>query len=417
MDHAADQAIVVEAAPSRPDHEMAFAFGFDAPLRAETGTTDILNGFRLAFWAKDHWLGQLERGPRASHPMLLGLARTAELVLVDVPLAADATVLPHEIFGHGARYRELGGSPTYHFELPPPYSFTPSFTHNTKPLEADTPDAESVILQAGIIAEGYEAHAALLSSFQADTLNHIDSGLLVGEPIHEIFEATLPWSNNDVRQWTNLEATRYRASPQAIQQQYLVAVSIANLANPTFLYSFYDLFWRFLVLGERTGSMPSLRVGQVALWANTRITPRPWGLEYELDLLGRWKGNVLEIAPHWGQGVGGRSAGIDVNVMGIRVLPSLVLAGGVSAWVQPELTLISNGVALGGLAQPGQGTLGHRGQLAEPGARFHAEVRWEQPGFFLGFRVGAKTSGLNGLAPVAPSAESVALVGLLLGRP
>jgi hypothetical protein len=404
LDVAADH-----AAP--PAHVMPFEFGFDAQLRAETGTKDILNGVRLAFWAKDHVVGRLERGPQAAHPIAMGFARTAELLLLDVPLAAEATVFPHEIFGHGARYREFGGSPSFHFSLPPPYSFTPSFTRNDEPITVDTPDSQTLIFQSGIVVEGYAAHAVLVSSFEADTMNHIDSGLLFGEPIHEVFEAILPWSNNDVRRWTTLEASRYRLAPRTLQRQYLVASAITSFANPTFLYSAYDLFWRFLVRGERTGSMPSLRAGEVALWAHPRVTPLPWGLEYRLDLLARWRGRVLDVAPHWGHGPGGRSAGIDVDLLGLRVLPDLVIGGGVSAWVQPELDL----------HEPTLGPIGVLGrphsQAAEPGARFHAEVRWEHEGWFLGLRIGAKTNGLSGLQPVAACAESVALAGLLLGRP
>ena len=382
---------------------MAFKLGFDPQLRPETGTQNLHDGFRLAFWAKDHWVAELERDAQAAHPLGLGFARAAELFLLDVPLAAEATVLPHEILGHGGRVREFGGRATYHFELPPPFSLTPSYTDIARPTTVNTWDTQLLVSQAGIVVEAYEAHRSRVSSFEANTLNHIDSGLLVGVPIHEIFEATLPWSNNDVRTWTTMQATQYGASAQTLQRRYLVAASISTLLDPVFLYSCYDLFWRFLVLGKRTGSMPSLQVGHAAVVAGTHVSPVPWGLEYKLDVLGRWpRGSVFEIAPRWGQGPGGTSAGVELDATGLRILPDLVVDGGMDLWIQPELS-----------------TQAPRGSRPSNkfGARAHADVRWEHPGWFLGFRVGAKTTGLSGLQPIAPVAETVAYVGLLLDRP
>jgi len=136
----------------------------------------------------------------------------------------------------------------------------------------------------------------------------------------------LPWHSNDARTWTTLQGARYGESPQTIQRRYLISTAVMNLLDPTFIYSCYDLFYRFLVHGERTGAMPSIHVGPMALWAGTHVDPMPWGLEYNLHLLGRFQsGNVLEIAPRAGTGAGGWSAGIAVDVLHIHVLPELVV--------------------------------------------------------------------------------------------
>jgi hypothetical protein len=104
---------------------------------------------------------------------------------------------------------------------------------------------------------------------------------------------------------------------------------------------------------------------------------------------------------------------MDLDVAGVRISQNLVVGGGVGVWLQPELSVVSNGVALGQTSRLG-GFGGPTAQPATPGAAFHAEARWEQSNWFLGFRVGAKTSGLKDLQPIAPSVDSVALLGLLL---
>ncbi len=388
-----------------PAPRMAIELDFDPRLWPEAGTTDIANAFRIGFWAKDHWLGHLELRAQCAHPVWLGLARAAELVLVDFPLGAEMTVLPHELFGHGGRIREFGGQASYRFLPPPPYGFTPSETRTVRAVKSNTLDTQLLISQAGIRVEEYEAHASLLASFEADTFNRIDSGLIVGESIHEVVEATVPFSNSDVRTWTTVQAERNRASTATLRRQYLLSATLTNLLAPSFLYGVYDMVWRYLVLGQRTGPMPSLRVGPVAFWANTHVSPLPWGLDYELDLLARWKGVVFEAQPHFSHGVGGHSEAIDLNVSGIRVARSLVFGGGVSLWVQPGVNVISNGVTLSSA------------NVEQPGLRVHADVRWEHSFWFLGFRIGAKTNGLSGLDPIAPSIEAIALAGVLLERP
>ncbi|MEO6772062.1 MAG: hypothetical protein ABI467_03460 [Kofleriaceae bacterium] len=378
----------------------------DLAARPEVITQNVQDAFRLAFWVKDHRVGELEGDPER-HPLALGVARAAELLLFDIPIASEVTVIPHEVAGHGGRIREFGGRATYSFELPPPYSFSPSATHVVAGSLSSTVDMNLLIDQAGIAVEAHEARYALHTAFESGRLDHLDSGLMFGIPIHEIIEATVPFAQSDVRHWTTLQADHFGGvSAESIQHRYLALVAITSLVNPTFLYSAYDLLWRFLVEGKRTGALPTIRVGPAELWASTHVSPTPWGLELELDVLTKWPDCIVGIAPHAGTGPGGSSGGIALAISNVHVSPIVVIAAGLDAWLQPDLAVAAPILFGTGPRAP-----------THLGASTFAEVRWDHPGWFVGLRASTKTKVLVDLQPIAASGDVIAFTGLLLGRP
>ena len=398
---------------------MLFEFAIDAQLLPRNGALNILNAFRVGFWLKDHALGEATRELSVSHPVLMAFGRAAELTLVDVPLAAYAGVLPHEVYGHGGRIREFGGTATYQFQIPPPYYYTPSMT-KVGTAYRSTPDANIIVSQAGIQVESYQLHECVVSSFEADTLNRIDAGLMVGEPIHEIVEATLPFKTiGDVRNWSALEATRYHVPASSIRGEYLAGTVITGLSNPTFLYGLYASFWKFIVRGERTGPLPALHAGPFAFLATTHASPTPWGIEYGMSILGRLHGDVLEVAPHFGQGPGGRFMALDADLVSLHLTPHVSVGAGLNVWRQPQLSVTSSGSVVG--APTLSGALGAYSKNREPssenGVGGHALVRWERGVWSVGLRADAKSTGLYDLSPIASDFEVSALIGLRLGRP
>ena len=395
--------LVAAIAPTASADPQSFALRIDPTASATAGTDDVLDAFHHALRAKDRKLGELEQDEAADHPVALAFARAAELVLVDIPLASYATVIPHEVFGHGARARELGSGATYTFRWPPPYGFTPSATHATDPRAIAPDDAHLLFVQGRITVDGYEARQLARSAFAADTLDRFAAGLLVGIPLHEIAEAAEPFRTNDVSDWVAVQARRSGVSPRTIQHRYLDSTIAAAALDPTFLYGVYASFWRFVGQGERTSALPGLAIGPLTTWCKPHVTPVPWGLEYELTLLGRWSGVVFEVTPRLGISpeVRASSAGIALAVSRIRIARHWIVGADVDLWAQPHLALAAGPALLGDPPAP-----------AELGARRRVDVRWEQPAWFVGGLVSAKTEGLDELEPIARGLEGWAFVGV-----
>jgi hypothetical protein len=387
-----------------PDRQQ-FALRLDPTVSSTAGTDNVLDAFHLALWIKDRELDRLERDLEREHPLRLGLARAAELVLLDIPVASYATVIPHEVFGHGSRARELGSGASYTFRWPPPYGFVPSATHIANPGVLGPADAQLVYVQGGITVEGYEARQLLRSAFGADLEDRFGAGLLVGIPLHEIAEAAEPFRTNDVSDWIAVQSRRTGVSQSTIQRRYLYSMIVATALDPTFLYSSYASFWRFVGRGERTGVLPGLQLGPVTTWARPHVTPVPWGLEYEVVMLGRWSGCLFEATPRLGlrPEVALGSAGIAVAASRIRVARHWVVAGGIDLWAQPQLQLKIEPDLLGAPAPP-----------TRFGARLRADLQWAEPSWFIGALVSAKTEGLDELDPIARGIEGWAYLGVRL---
>ena len=397
-------ALLAAVAPASARAEpQAFALRAEPTLAADAWTDNLLDGFRLAFWAKERGLAALEREPSEAHPLPLALSRVAELALIDIPIASYATVIPHEVFGHGGRLRELGSGADYTFRWPPPYGFTPSTTRARDLSVLSQPDADLLMTQGGIAVEAYEARQLLRSAFAADASTRFDTGLVVGIRLHEIFEATLPFGNNDVRHWTAVQARVAGVAVPTIQRRYLYSTIVAALLDPSFAYSAYDSFWRFLVHGHRGGALPSLAVGPLQLLVRPQVTPVPWGLEYELLAVARWSDAQLEAGPHLGIDPAARVAtgGLAIAAR-LPIAAHWLGAAGVDAWVQPALTL-AGPVVLGAPPPPPE---------RKPGAKAFVDVAWRPALWFVGARLIVKTDGLSELSRYAAGVEGFVYAGI-----
>jgi hypothetical protein len=290
-------ASLVDARSARAESE--FSLRLDAHFAAEPMTDNILDAFRLGFWAKDRAIERL-----AMHVALTSsakvLGRIGELVLLDIPFGAYATVVPHEIMGHGGRLREFGlHVPGYRFLLTPPYGFTPSYT--AYPKEPLLPDQKLLLTQTGIAVEGYEARQLVRRSLTNDLLSHFEAGLILGIRIHELIEALEPFPN-DVLSWTQELAELHGGTSRRMQQRYLVALGVATLLDPNFWFAAYHIGWEFVGHGQRSTQLPALHVRQVALWVQPHVTPVPWGIEYELPVFVKFPQVMIEVEARVGIG-------------------------------------------------------------------------------------------------------------------
>ncbi|TMQ14066.1 MAG: hypothetical protein E6J91_16585 [Deltaproteobacteria bacterium] len=185
-----------------------------------------------------------------------------------------------------------------------------------------------------------------------------------------------------------------------------------ELLDPFFLYSVYAIFDRFLVFGERSVPVPAICFQGIPLGVSTHLDPVPWGVEYRLDLLARTALGTVVLAPRVGAGPGGSSAGLVLGIQGLRLDERVRLGADLDLWLQPELSVLSEGVVLGRppLDPPGPPSRAPR----KVGAGVHLELTFQQDHWLVGFRAGAKTAGLSGIDPVAPALESTIVLGLRL---
>src|SRR4051812_50133270 len=88
-----------------------------------SGATDLLTVQRALSAIEDRWLAptRFDESTRLKRGLGIGY-RFAKWFAVDLPQDHFVMVVGHEVFGHGARLREIGGADIgQHLPEPPPY--------------------------------------------------------------------------------------------------------------------------------------------------------------------------------------------------------------------------------------------------------------------------------------------------------
>jgi hypothetical protein len=103
---------------------------FDSYMTPATGAQDLVTAQHLLASAEDRWLPLKIGDERSRRGLALGIFyRSGKFLTLDLPQDHFLLVVAHEVFGHGARFRELGdGHLRYGFDAPIPYGSGNAFT-------------------------------------------------------------------------------------------------------------------------------------------------------------------------------------------------------------------------------------------------------------------------------------------------
>ena len=128
------------------------------------GAQGLADAQHLLASAEDRWLPRkIGKSAAAPRSRSASLYRAGKFLALDVPQDHMLMVVAHEVFGHGARFRELGdGRIGYGFDAPIPYGSGDAFTS----FNGRFPISPLAILN--VSASGIEAQHALADAI-ADT--------------------------------------------------------------------------------------------------------------------------------------------------------------------------------------------------------------------------------------------------------
>lgn len=217
--------------------------------------------------------------------LLLGASyRLAKGILLDSPWSQFETVVVHEVFGHGARAREFGGSPTYDIGWPAPYG---SGGGKTRPgfARSITLHERNALFIAGI--EGSQVVSTeLVETIVLKRSMSYREGLRCIRALADLFE--------------NLQASQDGRQPRSDTENYVYglnrlyatsdnsAASVArikrhswvHLMNPFLAYAVFSIA-HYGFTSSPENSVPMLHLGSDARylpWFRYRYTP--YGPEY-----------------------------------------------------------------------------------------------------------------------------------------
>jgi hypothetical protein len=261
---------------------------FDSYMTPAAGAQGLLTVQHLLASVEDRWL-PLKIGAERSRPALaVGiLYRAGKFITLDMPQDHFFLVVAHEVFGHGARFRELGnGRIGYGFDAPIPYGSGDAFTRFNG-FFPDSPLASLSVSAAGIEAQHALADAIAERAVARGRLHYREAWLYFESRMAAVdyMLSASPTSSegHDVADFLETFEKACTAPCSPLTRNYVQRRALLALADPLLFYSMYGLAISYIGNGSPTGPMPLIPVGGgVRLMPSLGYALAPYGAEWSL---------------------------------------------------------------------------------------------------------------------------------------
>jgi hypothetical protein len=366
----------------------------DPDFGMESGIRSVRSLGRLAFLYDEELQRLMTLDEEEPAARALGtFGRLLKLVLVDSFFIQLEFGVTHEVFGHGARGRENGLSPSFQFSLPYPYQWVldTKVDHGGITLDARSGVLERDLL---VLAAGIEANHFGAWSLESEFLiprgraHYSEALLYIVSNVYYSDSAFFGRANesadpgDDVHAYvTGLQErfNQWRDEDRSRIERRLQVAWLWIFADPMFWLSFWQVLVDHAVLGERWMNIPMLEIDTIRFFPGTRFNLSPFGAEHYLDLF-MLKDDLLidlygrigssGLASYWGAGI---------RALGYQPGFGLELGGELDLWNQPEILFEHRNVFL-------------RPNTWGASTALHATWRIYRPIGIIG-KLGAKTHG------------------------
>jgi hypothetical protein len=331
-------------AQNSPPHAVLF----DYYMSSKAGAEDLLTIQHVLATAEDRWLPK-KIGEEENRPGLaLGiLYRTGKFIALDVPQDHLLMVAAHEVFGHGARFRELGdGRVGYGFDVPIPYGSGDAFTRFEGRFPI-SPLASLNVSVAGIEAQHSLADAIAERAVARGRLHYREGWLYFESRITGMtyILSASPHSarGHDVADFLErfMDACTDPCSP--LTRKYVQQRALLALADPMLFYAMYAVGGSYIGNGETAGPMPMIPV-----WRSVQLLPSlgyalaPYGAEWITRVALRSEQRAKNRTPMitnvtWRIGNTGASTtwAVGARARDVLRLKGLLIGVTVDIWRQP----------------------------------------------------------------------------------
>jgi hypothetical protein len=342
-----------QGSAAQEPHEAGLVF--DRYMSPVAGTADLLTIQGALASLEDRFLPLKLGDERRRLPLLAGVVyRAGKLIFLDVPQDHMLLVLGHEVFGHGARLRELGvGHLGYSFEGPLPYGPGGATTNFGGDLP-DTPLTFLTISMAGIEAQNVMADAIAERALARGRWRYREAWLYFENrdlAMTYMLNATeRAKEGNDIADYARTfkdACTPPGCTPIALSD--IKRGALLTLGDPMLYYAMYGFASSYLAEGKATSPLPMIPLGHgLHVIPSLGFQLTPYGSEHLLRSAfisgvrpakndGRGA-RITTVALRVGDtGAASRPWALDAHVSDVRVFRSLHARMTASIWRQPPV--------------------------------------------------------------------------------
>jgi len=317
---------------------------FDRYMTPAAGTLDLFTVQRVASAFEDRWLMPSRFDESTTVKRALGIGyRFGKWFGLDLPQDHFLMVVGHEVFGHGARLREIGaGQISYSFDAPIPYGGGGAVTSFRGVADATRADALAVD-SGGIEAQNVLADHIVRDALSTGAIDYRASWLYLESRLDGLryIRSVSPRSSpgHDVRSFLldfNEDCDPPTCAP--LDAATLKRRAWLMLGDPMLAYAGYAWAASYMVRGRTSAAVPMIPLTHdVQYLPALRFEMTPYGtaVTTEHDIVRRGRLTRLSI----GFGDTGAGRAWDVGAVAVDVLRHSRVRGDIAAsiWSQPEL--------------------------------------------------------------------------------
>ena len=321
---------------------------FDSYMTPVAGAQGLLTAQHLLASLEDRWLPRKIGEERSRSELALGiLYRSGKFVGLDIPQDHFLLVVAHEVFGHGARFRELGdGTLRYGFDAPIPYGSGDAFTRFNG-LFPVSPLADLNASAAGIDAQNALADAITERAVARGRLHYREAWLYFESRMaalsYTLSASPTSSEGHDIADFleTFEEACTTPCSP--LTRRYVQQHALLALADPLLYYSIYGFAVSYIGGGALSGPMPLIPIGGgVRALPSLGYALAPYGGEWIVRAAIKAAGDtsarrMTNVAVRIGNTGASTTWGVSASAADVVRLRGLRIGLGIDMWRQPEL--------------------------------------------------------------------------------
>jgi hypothetical protein len=370
----------------------------DRDMTPATGVADVLAVQHLLASVEDQLL-PVRLSETTPAKSALGIAyRLGKWAALDLPQDSFLMVAAHEVFGHGARLRELNATGIgYDFRAPPPYGDGSAATSfNDDWLRTASRADRLAIDAAGIEAQNLLADDIAAESLARGSLSYRSAWLYAESRIAGLLyiRSVSPQSEpgHDVAAFLNdFNDGCFPPACTPLESQSLKRRALLMLADPMLAFSAYAFAAAYLVQGRPSSPVPMIPLphGYGYLPA-VGFAMTPYGTEWTTNHYIRAGSRLTKVSVRFGDTGTARAWGIGVRANHVVGRKRVAVDLGGDIWRQPPLDAPTPTAvpATGGLAAATvRLALGHAQSAQRVGLL--GEVGYKSGGFVPGERLNA----------------------------
>ena len=376
-----------------------YPFVIDNTYTARTGAHNIITLHRGLYGLENRLLQTRWFDEKNFVKKAAGLTyRLAKTILIDNVVDHLSFLAQHEVFGHGARYREFGFvNNEFTLNLPPPYGNGRGWARTGRLEEERFLSAhEHIAMKSG----GSESNIILSGIMQANWLQrgsiHYRESILYLMSANDLSLYILRTkyglrgeAGNDVLNYLkalNVHEGYLFEEDYELALDDLAAKAWINLLNPFQYFSLYAYFKTYLWSGDESLHFPMIELWGVEYLPSFRLGLTPFGPEFYLENFVVKSDRIFNLYFRYGNPTFHKFWGMGAHVINLVKGHRFTVNTRLDIWDQPPLELGGDTIreSDGGLGGRIQGTFYYR--LFKDKSLIHltAQIGYKTAGFLEG---------------------------------